>query len=258
MSARDTVLLTLTGLCIGGLAITSLLNAQPTFSTIKTVHFEVKYQRGISEEDARKAAEYLQEDYNYMSDKLGLDFKKRLEVRIYDSVGKYLSETNQKRPWRGAIFQRSILHVQPIQALVARKIFEQTLSFEAAMALLEQTSGKGCPRWLRESFAVYHSGAIANLTPPIGAKLASFSDLDQDIQEYPNPPQRDDVHYILGHTMTFFVEKYGEKKSLSLFRTFNGMTPIEEVFKKAFNQEFLTIERTWANYIAAQTEPFKE
>jgi hypothetical protein len=36
------------------------------------------------------------------------------------------------------------------------------------------------------------------------------------------------------------------------------MTPIEEVFKKAFNQEFLTIERTWANYIAAQTEPFKE
>ncbi len=244
------------GLCLV-FAVCGASKAQETFSTISTVHIDVMYQRGISEGSARKAADYLQEEYKFISDQTGLDLKKKLEVRIYDTIGKYLSKTNQRKPWRGAIYWRGVLHMQPIEALVTRKIFEQALSYELALAVLDQTSGKGCPRWLQESYAVYHSGEMANLTPPIGGKLAAFSDLDQDIQQYPNPPQRDDVHFILGSTMKFLVEQYGETKAFGVFRVFNGMTPLEAAFKKHFKQEFRTIERTWTNFIEGQSEPFK-
>ena len=144
--------------------------------------------------------------------------------------------------------------MQPVGALETRKIFEQALSYELALAILGQTSGKGCPHWLQDSYAVYHSGEMANYTPPIGTKLAAFSDLDQDIQQYPNPPQRNDVHYILGATMKFFVDQYGEAKAFGVFKVFNGMTSLEDVFKKHFKQEFRTIERTWTNFIFSQTE----
>ncbi len=238
-------------------ALRGAVQAQEAFSTVSTVHMDVQYQRGISGEDAKKVADFLQDEYKFISDQLGLDLKKKLEVRIYDSIGKYLSKTNQRRPWRGAIYWRGALHMQPVEALLTRKIFEQSLLYELALAVLEQTSGKGCPRWLQESYAVYHSGEMANLTPPIGTRLAAFSDLDQDIQQYPNPPQREDVHYILGMTMKFLVEQHGESKAFGVFKVFNGLTPTEVVFKKQFKQEFRTTERTWANFIDSQTEAFK-
>lgn len=233
---------------------TGIVQAQELFSTISTVHIDVQYQRGVTEEDAQKTADFLQNEYKFISDEVGLDLKKKLEVRIYDTIGKYLSKTNQRKPWRGAIYWRGVVHMQPVGALETRKIFEQALSYELALAILGQTSGKGCPHWLQESYAVYHSGEMANYTPPIGTKLAAFSDLDQDIQQYPNPPQRNDVHYILGATMKFFVDQYGEAKAFGVFKVFNGMTSLEDVFKKHFKQEFRTIERTWTNFIFSQTE----
>lgn len=239
-------------LVLGGRA-----SAQEMFSTVSTVHIDVQYQRGITEEAAKKVADYLQKEYTFVSEQLGLDLRKKLEVRIYDTEGKYLSKTNQRRPWRGAIYWRGVLHMQPVRALETRNIFEQALAYELALAVLDQTSGKGCPRWLQESYAVYHSGEMTNLTPPIGTKLSAFSDLDQDIQQYPMPPQRDDVHYVLGATMKFFVEQYGEAKAFGVFKVFNGMTPLETVFKKQFKQEFGTIERTWTNFIESQSESFK-
>ena len=238
-------------------ALRGTVLAQETYAKVSTVHLDVEYQRGITEADAQKVADFLQNDYKFISDQLGLDLKKKLQVRIYDTMGKYLSKTNQRKPWRGAIYLRGILHMQPVEALEARKLFEQALSYELALAVLEQTSGKGCPRWLQESYAVYHSGEMANLTLPVGTKLAAFSDLDQDIQEYPTPPQRGDVHYILGITMKFFVDQYGETKAFGVFKVFNGMTPIETVFKKQFGQEFHTIERTWTNFVDSQSESFK-
>ena len=236
----------------------STASGQDVFSKISTVHIDVQYQRGITQEEAQRVADFLQKEYSVISDQVGIDMKKKLEVRIYDTIGKYLSKTNQRRPWRGAIYWRGELHMQPVGALETRHIFEQSLLYELALAILDQTSGKGCPRWLQESYAVYHSGEMANLTPPIGTKLAAFSDLDQDIQEYPNPPQREDVHYVLGATMKFLVEQYGEARAFGVFKVFNGMTSTEDVFKKQFKQEFRTIERTWANFIESQAESFKK
>lgn len=224
---------------------------------ITTVHFKVEYERRVKEEDARAVADYMERDYKYLSDHLGLDLRNQVVVRIHDTPGKYLSQTRQRKDWRKAIYVGSVLHLQPVTILVQQRVFEQTLSYELANIFLQQTAGKGCPRWLRESFAVYHAGLTSTLSPPVGTRMKSFSDLAQDLQEYREPPRRNDVLYLLGHTMIHFVETYGEQTALSMFGSFDGMTPLEDVLKNTFGQEFPHIERTWANSIAAVVEPFK-
>lgn len=231
--------------------------AQDTFGTLTSPHFDVHYQQGVAPEDARKVHDFLQSELRNQVADLGIDYRSKMEVRIYESVGKFLAETSLRRPWRTAIYSRGVLSVQPVAALTARKLFQKSLSYELAHAVLEQASQNGCPRWLIEAFAVYYSGEVSGMTPPLGARLSAFSDLNQDIQEHPNPPQRNDVHFILGSTMTFFVEKYGEKRAFRLFREFDGVTPADKVFKKVLNDDYATIEKAWSKYIALRTSSFR-
>jgi hypothetical protein len=221
-------------------------------------YFDVKYQRGNNEEDVRKLVKFLDEEQKSIIDKLGFESKKHIEVIIYESAGRYLSEANVKKPWRVAYYAKGVLHLQPIGALQADRMMEADISFELSKAQFEPVAAKGCPRWLREAFAVYHSGELENLTPPIGVRISSFADLDQDIQSFPDPPQREDVHYILGHTMAFFIDRYGEPKSDSVFRQFDGTKSVETVFKNVFGENISTIEKAWAKAILSKTSPPKK
>jgi|WetSurMetagenome_2_1015567.scaffolds.fasta_scaffold173381_3 hypothetical protein len=238
-------------------ATSVVARAQDAFGTLTSPHFDVHYQQGIAPEEARKVHEFLQSELKNQTADLGIEFKGKIEVRIYESVGKFLSETNLKRPWRTALYSRGVLSVQPVAALSARKLFDKSLSYELAHAVLEQAGQNGCPQWLIESFAVYYSGEVSGMTPPLGARLSAFSDLNQDIQEHPNPPQRNDVHFILGSTMTFLVEKYGEKKAFQLFREFDGVTMADKVFKKVLNEDYVVVEKAWSKYIATRTSTFR-
>lgn len=245
-------------LMVGVLSFLSMTaHAQVPYGTLKTVHFNVQYQRGVTEEEARTAADYLQSDYGYLSEKLGIDLKKKLDVRIYESVRKFTTQANRTRPWRGALYWRGVLHVQPVRALAQRKILEQSLSYELVGAMLESSAEKGCPRWLCEAFAVYHSGLMAKLVRPVGARLSSFADLEQDIQSYPNPPQWEDVRYVLGVTMKYLVDTYGEEKVLGLFKAFDGTMSVQNVFKYNLGQDFAAIEHAWAKHLSSSGAPSK-
>lgn len=227
--------------------------AQAPFASISTAEFEIKYQRDVRETDIRMLLDFLQSDRKILATQLGLGGEKKIEVRVYDSVGKFLSETGLKQPWRGAYFTRGVIHTQPITALVQREILETSVTFELALAVLESSGLKGCPRWLRESYAVYHSGEMATLIPAVGVKVSTFSDLDQDIQQYSNPPQRGDVHYLLGLTMQYFVDRYGEAKAFSVFKAFDGVKSVETVFKQTFEEEYAKVETAWAAHIKEKT-----
>jgi hypothetical protein len=234
------------------------LEAQTALAGVNSAHFDVRYLGGVTEADARKTVEYIDSQYKAIQTEIGVDPKKKIEVRIYDNVGRYMAEAGLNKPWRGAIYARGILHCQPPQALIQRGIFEATLAYEVARAMIEPAGERGCPVWLRESYAVYHAGAYRQLTAPLGAKLSSFSDLTQDFQTYTEPPQRDDVQYMLGHTMDYFIQKYGEKKAFGMFHEFDGLKGLDAVFAKVYGEDLLTIEKGWAKYISYHTTPFKK
>jgi len=228
--------------------------AQEEMKTLRTVHLNVAFQAGVTQDDARRVADYLETDYDYLNRKLQIDLGKRLDVHLYDTEGKFLKGTQQSRASRGAMFFRGGLHIEPVKVLDNAKNLEQSLSFELSFLMLDSASAKGCPRWLREAFAVYHSGEMTELSPPSSTKLHYFSDLDEDIQQTPYPPQRDDVHYMLGMTMRFFVERFGEEKAFGVFKTFTGSQSTEDVFKNAFGAPFEEIEKAWSDYMSASTK----
>jgi hypothetical protein len=231
--------------------------AQEGLGALTSVQFDVRYMRGMPEADAQKTLDFMIASYKEIQAQTGLEPKKKLEVRMYDNVGRYLQETGLKKPWRGAFYTRGVIHCQPVAALTARNIFESSLKYELARAMLETSGQRGCPLWLREAYAVYTAGAYRAYTAPLGAKLTAFSDLNQDIQTYPDPPQREDVHYMLGTTMNFFVQKYGEKRAFGLFRQFDGMTGLESVFKRTLGDDLTAVEKAWAKFISYHTTPFK-
>lgn len=228
-------------------------NGQGTYASLNTPRFEFQYDRALSEADVRTQTEFLEEDYSVIQKELGFEPRMEIRVRIYGSVGKFLAETKLGSPWRGALFSRGTLHSQPTQALVQRNILESGLAYELALAFLDQSGNDGCPRWLREAYAVHHAGILPDLTTPVGARLASFSDLEQDLQLHQKPPQLEDVQYILGHTLLFLIDRFGAAKTMALYRQFDGTRSIETVFRKHLGEEFSSVESAWAKYIKAKT-----
>ena len=232
--------------------------AQGGTATLKGDKVDLIYPREAKENEIRNLMEFLQTDRRAILSQLGLTSEKTLQARTYESVSRFQSEAGQKQPWRGALYAKGTLHIQPVQALIQRGIYESSLAYEMAIVLLEPVASKGCPRWLRESYAVHHSGVLSRLTPAVGASLASFADLDQDIQEHPNPPGRDDVQYVLGTTMKFFVDRYGQEKAYRLFRDFDGKTPVDGVFKRVLGESYSTVETAWAQQIRALSAPVQK
>ncbi len=231
------------------------LAAQGGTATVKGDKVDLVYPRDAKEDEVRNLLEFLQADRRTILSQLGLASERTVTARTYESVSRFQSEAGLKQPWRGALYAKGTLHIQPVQALIQRRIYETALAYEMAFLLLEPVAGKGCPRWLREAYAVHHSGVLPQLTPAVGANLASFADLDQDIQENPNPPGRDDVQYVLGTTMKFFIDRYGQEKTFQLFRDFDGKTPVGGVFKRVLGEEYSTIESAWAQHIRALSAP---
>jgi len=229
--------------------------AQGGTATLKGDKVDLIYPRDAKEDEVRNLLEFLQSDRRTVLGQLGLTYEKMVQARTYESVSRFQAEAGLKQPWRGALYAKNVLHIQPVQALIQRRIYETTLAYEMAYLLLEPVTAKGCPRWLREAYAVHHSGVLPKLTPAVGANLASFADLDQDIQENPNPPGRDDVQFILGTTMKFFVDRYGQEKTFQLFRDFDGKSPVEAVFNRVLGEQYSSVETAWAQHIRALSAP---
>jgi hypothetical protein len=232
--------------------------AQETFASIGTAFIEIKYQRGTPEKEVRKLLEFLQRDREVIEAELGLGTEKKITVKIYNTVGQFRSDAKIRDTWREAVYSRGTLHVQPLEKLLEEGMLERTMAFELALAMLEDAWTLGCPKWLREAYAVYHCGKLESLTPPIGVKHKSFADLDQDLQEYTKPPQLDDVHYVLGQTMLFFIKSYGVTKSFGVYAAFDGDQTVERVFEKVFEEEYTVIEKKWASTIRTDAFPTEE
>lgn len=222
---------------------------QPGFSTLSSVHFLVKFQRGIPQQDAERVAAYLEQDLEYLDQKLGITLFQPLEVRIYASTGKFVQEIHHGKPWEKARYQRGVLHLSPVKQLSENNTLEKVLSYELVRALLDSSIINGCPRWLAESFAVYHSGLMTELQGPSTFRITSFADLNQDIQQATTSQRLEDVHFLLGKTMSYLIQQYGEERALGLFRAFDGKTQVHNVFQKHLDQDYVLIEEVWLIYL---------
>lgn len=229
------------------LTFTAVTAGQAKFSTIHSAHFDIRYIQGVTEADARQILGFLQTDYDTLGSQLGLGIKEKVETRLYDSPGRYRSDVNAGKNVLSASYVGGVMYIlttAPPQGL------EKAMRYQLAMAFLGQTAQRSCPEWLREAFAVYHSGIMSDLTPPGSVTVASFSDLTQDLAEARTPSDRNDVNYVLGRTMQFLIERYGMAKAFGVFKEFDGVLPVDKIFKKAFGEESTDVEKAWSTYVA--------
>jgi hypothetical protein len=218
-------------------------------SPLRTVHFNINYPPAVTNETAKHVADYLESEYQYLSPSLRLDLLQPLDISIYGDLSSFLSATRQPRPSKIVLHMRGTIHIGPAKLFEEPQSLERSLSYELALALLEGPASRGCPRWLRESFAVYHSAELADLAPPSVVRARYFSDLEQDLAQYPDPPGRDDVHYVLGRTMQFLIERYGQEKVMGIFSVFDGKRPADTVFEAQLGENLETVESVWSNHI---------
>lgn len=221
--------------------------AQARFFTARSLHFDAKYIQGVPEGEAQRIVGFMESEYDTLKASLGLELKNKLEVRLYDSPGRYRSDMNMGREVLSAMYVRGVLYAlttAPVRGL------QKAIRFQLARAFLEQTGQRSCPSWLREAFAIYHSGIMSDLSAPGSVTVASFSDLTQDLDEASSLADRNDVNFVLGRTMQFTVERYGKPKAYGIFKEFDGVLPVEKVFKKSFGEEYADIEKSWSKYVA--------
>ncbi len=236
------------------LATSPLAISQAKFSTIRSVHFDVNYIQGVPEAKAQKVLDFLQSEYDTLKNRLVLELRKKLEVRVYDSPGRFRSDINMGRDVLPAMYVRGILYVlEPVPP----EGLEKAMRYQLSRVVLEQTAQLACPAWLREAFAIHRSGRMADLSPPGSVTVASFSDLSQDLEDAQTPVERADVDYVLGRTMQFFIERHGPAKAFGVFREFDGLLTIEKVFKKAFGEDYQDIEKSWSKYVAVKPRKTK-
>lgn len=239
-----TGILVLCLLGIGGYAV-----AQDPLTTMSGKRAIIKYEKGVTESEARQALDTVDRELKSITHQTGIKYSGKLEVRIYGSAGKFFESTGTRQAWRGSRYVRGVLHVQPVAELIRRNELGRWVARGVAEAVLTKPGVNGCPIWLREAYAAFHTGETRGMHPPQGMKLTSFSDLTQALQDNPDPPRREDVQFVLAGTMQFLVDTYGEKMTMKLFKGFDGSSTVDVVFKKTLGNEYSAVEQEWAAHM---------
>jgi len=236
-------------LVLGLLGIAGYAFAQDPLTTMSGKRAIIKYEKSVTESEARQALDSVDRELKSVSHQTGVKYSGKLEVRIYGSVGKFLESTGTRQAWRGSRYVREVLHVQPVAELIRRNELDRWLARGVAEAVLTKPGVNGCPIWLREAYAAFHTGETREMRPPQGMKLTSFSDLTQALQDNPDPPRREDVQFVLAGTLKFLVDTFGEKKAMKLFKAFDGSSTVDVVFKKTLGEEYSAVEQKWAAHM---------
>jgi hypothetical protein len=212
--------------------------------------FVLRYPQNLAEAEAQKVFGIVQKQYFRLNEALKVSPEATFEVRVYTTVGAYLQESGSKAAWRGAYYNRGVIHVQVTGDAAQQRELESWLTHEVARLFLEPSVQHGCPLWLRESYAVYVSGQASRLTPPAGVRITSFSDLMQEMQAKTEPPRRDDVVYLLDFTCRHLIRSYGQPKVLRMFKMFDGTKTVDQVFALALAKDYAAVESGWAAALA--------
>ena len=241
---RLPVVLLMTGMVM----VPHLTRSQDVFRDFQTAHFLLHIESGISTEQARFVADYLEQELGYLRGKLGMEPERRMDVRLYAGDQRFRSATGSKSS-DVVVVDRSVLHLPPLGRLEERHELAGTLSEGLSILFLESSRERGAPEWLVRSFAAYQSGRVANMTTPSGRRLHAFSDLSEEMQQA-GPGDRERIQYLLGMTMKFLIDSYGADRAHALFKGFDRARSVEEVFQEVLGTPFATVEQSWSSFLA--------
>lgn len=102
-------------------------------------------------------------------ERAGVQFHLRrpIQIVIHATTADFIAATGLSG-WSTGAARGDSIHLQPLDILRKRRIFETTLRHELAHAVVEEIGKGGTPRWLAEGLAIHFAGEASTL-PEMGA-----------------------------------------------------------------------------------------
>lgn len=140
----------------------------PPAESFSSDHFRLRVARGglnRSPESALRLLEGSMRDIRSRLEQAGVTFPLRrpIEIVIHATTADFIAATGLSG-WSAGAARGDSIHLQPLDILRKRRIFETTLRHELAHAVIEQIGKGRTPRWLAEGLAIHFAGEAATLT----------------------------------------------------------------------------------------------
>lgn len=144
----------------------------PPADSFSSDHFRLRVARGglnRSPEGVLRTLEGSMRDIRSRLEQAGIPFPLRrpIEIVIHATTADFISATGLSG-WSAGAARGDSIHLQPLDILRKRRIFETTLRHELAHVVIEEIGRGRAPRWLAEGLAIHFAGEAATL-PGLGA-----------------------------------------------------------------------------------------
>ena len=230
----------------------SLLGGQFTpFQTYSTANFRIKYEKNIPLNDVRDVRDSLESGYNQLRKKLRLQLHHRVDVHIYNSFGRFVSES-KTRAFNDGAFENGRIYLISLADLEKRGKLKNVIERVVARSVLDEL--KSCPQWLAEAYGLFAGNELSRFGQPARLNISSFADLSEDYSRAENENDVKEVYAKLAATIHFFVSRYGIQKVEAMFGEFKKEMALEDIFQKSFGETLEEIEKAWVRALAEPLE----
>lgn len=212
-----------------------------SFETIQKKNIVMRFEKGISEQEAKEIFQQLDSLVKDWKKKLNIKTKSKSEFRFYFLDKSYMSKSGAK--FNQIVYlNKGAVHISPVARLTEN--IKRSLPQAVVLSILAETNKNGCPNWLTEAYAYYISNQVAvNFQP-----LSTFYNIKDFQQEYYQIKKESQYKVLLAKAISliiFLKERYGIEKLNSLFSSYDGIRTDEQIYEKVFNEKYDLIERYW-------------
>lgn len=211
--------------------------------------FRIKYEKKVSSREVKKMSVLLDSTASALSQRLNVPLRRKFDVQLYATPDRLKKEFRSSL-FDDGVYKNNKIYLVTVKGLADESKAQDAVSRVAARAVLSQL--QFCPVWLIEAYSFYAGNAVARFNRPSRSNILTFHDLSEDFARAERMADQKEIYAKLAATISFLVDRYGEKKVESLFAQFNDGAGVEEVFESTFGEKITVIEQEWVKAVTPQ------
>jgi hypothetical protein len=220
-------------------------------------NFIVHHDAAYGKETVQRVIDQLEHDYREFRHLFNLPHNGQTPVVLHSSMRTYL-EKSMASPMEFGTIRNDVLHLAPLSYIREHTVLSAVLTQQAVRLVLRSRYENGCPRWLYEGAAAYFAGFHRYHTGQVTIHVHRPGDLDELFTDPGYVNAYDDSIYLAALSFGSVYRRYGEAKTVTLLRLFNGVYEYEDAVPYSLGVTLERFERQWRNDIRTFVETDRE
>jgi hypothetical protein len=220
-------------------------------------NFIVHHDATHGKETVQRVIDQLENDYREFRHLFNLPGSGQTPVVLHSTMRSYLEKSMASRREFGTI-RNDVLHLAPLSYIRGHTVLSAVLTQQAVRLVLRSRYANGCPRWLYEGAAAYFAGFHRYHTGKVTIHVHRPSDLDELFTDPGYINAYDDILYLAALSFGSVYQRYGETKTVTLLRLFNGVYEYEDAVPYSLGVTLERFERQWRNDVRTFVETDRE